>query len=313
MAKPLKLVQESSKGTTIGFVGLGLRAKKVGSPAQSAHDGDTVIGRALANVNVRFLGIDTPEVSFRLPGDRNFVAIKNPRWSTYLRNPFPSWGGAPLPQALLGYLKQKLGPKTASNHARHADHARRRLARLIQEDLEKYYDGQRDAFSFFIRYAHDALDRYGRLLGYLNVNVAKAEKRPLTYNERMLQGGLAAPYFIWPNTDPFKKQKRLLEAVFPPSDLHTVGDTGALGQARQWVKGARGQAAGIFEADNPLLLEPFELRFLAGQRPPDRWVIDLSGNQQGLIPPTEYFKVPLSEDRLFIPDEFVSLFRAKGW
>jgi hypothetical protein len=164
-----------------------------------------------------------------------------------------------------------------------------------------------------MRYAHDVIDRYGRLLAYINANVASKVRRPLTYNERQLEAGLALPYFIWPNVDPFKKQATLLGAVFTPAELKHVADTGALGQARTWVRRSRAAAKGVFSSEDPLLLEPFELRYLAGRRRPDRSVIDLAGRHKKLLEPGAYYEVKDAEDRLYIPAEFVPLFKAKGW
>lgn len=83
--------------------------------------------------------------------------------------------------------------------------------------------------------------------------------------------------------------------------------------AREWIRNARQQKIGIFDAGNPLKLEPFEVRFLARRRPPGRWVIDLSKNNDILIEPQEYYTVPNVEDRLFIPEEYVPLFVEAGW
>ena len=84
-------------------------------------------------------------------------------------------------------------------------------------------------------------------------------------------------------------------------------------QARQWLQDARRQKIGIFAADDPLRIEPFEVRYLAGRRAPNRWVIDLSKNDDILIDPQEYYRNKNIEDRLFIPEEFVSLFTEAGW
>jgi hypothetical protein len=56
------------------------------------------------------------------------------------------------------------------------------------------------------------------------------------------------------------------------------------------------------------MLEPFEVRFLAGRRLPNLWVIDLSKNDDKLITPQKYFTVANSEDRLFIPEEYAPLY-----
>jgi hypothetical protein len=58
---------------------------------------------------------------------------------------------------------------------------------------------------------------------------------------------------------------------------------------------------------------PFELRYLARRTAPERWVIDLGGNDDTLIPPQGYFQVANPEDRLFVPAEYVPLFVEAGW
>lgn len=309
----LKLVEQSRSGALIGFLGMPLRSGAVQGPDRSVHDGDTIVGRALANVDVRFLGMDTPEISFQLPGSKAFVDIGDARWASFLEDPFTGWTGPALPDELVAHLSDRIGETTAANHARHAVEARDQLRAMVAADVATFAGGDLNSFSYFIRFAFDALDRYGRLLGYINVNVPPDAQRPLTYNERMLQAGLAMPYFIWANLDPFKRSKALLEAVFAPADVDRIASTGALGTARQWVAAARTAMQGVFDAQDPLLLEAFELRFLAGRRLPDRAVIDLSGAVAGLVPATEYYRVPRQEDRLFVPAEYVPLFRAKGW
>lgn len=309
----LKLVEQSRSGALIGFLGMPSRNGAVQRPDRSVHDGDTIVGRALANVDVRFLGMDTPEVSFQLPGSKAFVDIGDARWATFLADPFNGWTGPTLPRGLVRHLSARTKDTTAANHARHAVEARDHLRAMVAADVESFAGGDLRSFSYFIRYAFDALDRYGRLLGYINVNVPEGTQRPLTYNERMLQAGLAMPYFIWANLDPFKRSKSLLEAVFAPSDVGRIASTGALGDARRWVAAARKAGKGVFDAQDPLLLEAFELRFLAGRRLPDRAVIDLSGRRAGLVPATEYYRVPRQEDRLFVPAEYVPLFKERGW
>ena len=55
MAKNEKLVRELRSGAIAGVMAYGMHGAKVGSPAQIVYDGDTLNGRALANVPVRFL------------------------------------------------------------------------------------------------------------------------------------------------------------------------------------------------------------------------------------------------------------------
>lgn len=76
---------------------------------------------------------------------------------------------------------------------------------------------------------------------------------------------------------------------------------------------AREQHEGIYNAQAPLLLEPFEVRFLAQRHAPNRWVIDLGKSDSILVYPQNYFSVTNPEDRLFVPEEYVPLFVQKGW
>lgn len=87
----------------------------------------------------------------------------------------------------------------------------------------------------------------------------------------------------------------------------------SLKAARAAVKNAREQQLGLYEAVQPLRLLAFELRIIARQQPPDRWLIDLSSASDTLIPPQPFPSVPLPEDRLFIPAEYVPLWVEKGW
>jgi hypothetical protein len=87
----------------------------------------------------------------------------------------------------------------------------------------------------------------------------------------------------------------------------------ALKDARTVVKANRQNGIGIYDMTNPLIIQPFEVRFLSRRKPPDRWVIDLSKTDDSLIEPQKYYTIPNEEDRLFIPEEFVALFVNKGW
>jgi len=52
---------------------------------------------------------------------------------------------------------------------------------------------------------------------------------------------------------------------------------------------------------------------LARRRPPNRWVIDLTSNNDVLIKPQNYYTIPNIEDRLFIPEDYVPLLVERGW
>jgi len=129
----------------------------------------------------------------------------------------------------------------------------------------------------------------------------------------MLESGMACPYFIWPNINPFRKQSNLQKAIPPPGQLRDWIDDLAFARARQFVKIARNNKIGILEPENPLALLPFELRYLARRHPPHRYVLDLSKDEPVLLKPTDYYTIPNMEDRLFIDSHFVPLFVDKGY
>ena len=94
-----------------------------------------------------------------------------------------------------------------------ANTARNNLEDIVQQEVNKRKE-QGTEFKFFMAFANEIMNRYGRFLCYLDTHREKAERHgQLTYNEHMLQSGLAAPYFIWPNVDPFMGQSRLVDAV----------------------------------------------------------------------------------------------------
>jgi hypothetical protein len=102
--------------------------------------------------------------------------------------------------------------------------------------------------------------------------------------------------------------------VVPPGGAAALASgQNALSEARGWVRDARDEGKGVFDAQDPLRLQPFEVRFLSRRQPPNRWVIDLSTDDNVLMQPQEYYRVTNVEDRLFIPEEYVPLFVEKGW
>lgn len=308
-----------AKKLTIGHAALGLRNDAQGSVKQQVHDGDTIVVRAVGNIGVRLLGIDTPELSFRLPGEERFRWLSEPEWDEFLRDPFADRYPAfdpPLSPGLRRHLEARVGPGTAENHFRHAQAAKDALQREVELDLMEL-DADADSFRFFMAFAYEVMDAYGRFLCYINreqPHPLQPVKRPPTYNDRMLNSGHAVPYFIWPNVNPFRKQDSVLQAVPKPGKARTLAyaDT-TLRIARENVARSRANHQGVFSAMDPLSLEPFELRLLARREPPNRWVIDLDRNDDVLIPPQDYHTVPHPEDRLFVPAEFVPLFVERGW
>jgi endonuclease YncB( thermonuclease family) len=308
-----KAIEQLKSGLIVGYAGLGFRGGVIGSVRQQVHDGDTINVHPLGNLGVRFLGIDAPEISFKLPGEEQFTGLSNLKWERYLSDPFTHWPHeSRLNQDLIHYLKARIKPGVAMNQYYYATKAEDELEKEVSRDLEDLGQTEEE-FRFFLAFSYEIMDRYGRLLCFINRYQPEGE-RPLSYNERLLQAGVILPYFIWPNINPFRERRPLVRAVIEPKKAkeETQRDN-LLRKAREGIRRARGAGEGLFNPDDPLQLEPFEVRFLADQRTPTRWVIDLSKNDDILIKPQKYYTIKNQEDRLYIPEEYVSLFVERGW
>lgn len=317
-----KAIQQLRNGLTVGRAGLGERGEPqgaVGSVRQQVYDGDTVTVRAIGNFGVRFLGVDAPELAIPLPGGTGFTRLSDAAWERFLTGPlageYPPFEPA-LEGGLVEHLRGRTGAGTAENHYRHAEAAEDALEAEVLADIEALGTTE-DDFEFFLAFAHEVVDRYGRLLCYVNrrqPDEREPAPRPPSYNERLLATGAVLPYFIWPNVDPFREAASITEAVFGPDEVERVADGGTLGGARRRVREARAGGSGVFEAGDPLRLEAFEVRYLARRRPPERWVIDLlRGAEDRLLPPQDYYRVANAEDRLYVAAEHVPLFVEAGW
>jgi hypothetical protein len=281
----------------------------------SIPDGDTIGVHVAGSGSVRFLGIDTPEKSFQIPGFSGARRLDSPEWEAYLTNPLPQLEPLSLDAALADHLRTRIGPGAGANHHFHADNAKQALIALVQSDMAAL--GQDlNTFGYFLAFSFEVFDSFGRFLAFINRNQPDANNpgpRPLSYNERMLERGAALPYFIWPNIDPFRDSP-LLEAVIAPGTASDVAQaTPALRRAREFVRQARANGSGVFDPANPLRFEAFEVRYLGRLELPNRAVIDLSRNDAVILRPQSYFRIPNPEDRLFIPLEFVPLFASRGW
>lgn len=282
----------------------------------SISDGDTIGFHAEGSGSVRFLGIDSPEKSFQLPGFAGARRLDSAEWDTYLTDPFlPQFGPFALESDLVAHLRPRMGQGASTNHRLHANGAEQELVALVQSDMIAL--GQNlNTFTYFLAFSFEVFDSFGRFLAFINRNQPDANNpgpRPLSYNERMLEKGAALPYFIWPNLDPFRTSS-LLEAVISPGTANQVATaTPALRRARDFVRQARANGIGVFNPANPLRFEAFEVRYLGRRESPNRAVIDLSRNDDVLLRPQSYFRIPNPEDRLFIPPVFVPLFVARGW
>jgi hypothetical protein len=262
-----------------------------------------------------FLGIDSPEKAFELPGS-GARRLDSPEWETYLTDPFlPQFGPFDLDANLVAHLRTRIGAGSGVNHRFHGDNAEQALIALVQSDMTAL--GQdRNTFRYFLAFSFEVFDSFERFLAFINRNqpdAANPGPRPLSYNERMLENGAAMPFFIWPNIDPFRGSS-VLDAVIAPGTANQVAQaTPALRRARDFVRQARTNGIGLFNPVNTLRFEAFEVRYLGRREPPNRAVIDLSRNDDVILRPQNYFHIANSEDRLFIPLPFVPLFVARGW
>ena len=174
-----------------------------------------------------------------------------------------------------------------------------------------------EEFDFYMVFGHEVMDGYGRFLCLINRNQPKRDvpaPRPATYNQRLLERGMAFPYFIWPNINPYDLGDSVMDSVIKPGTAATaVAENRELTTARANVQNARQRHLGLFDAANPAMLEPFELRAIARRSLPGRYVIDISKNDDVLIHPLNYHAVAHPEDRLFIPRQYVPLFESVGW
>lgn len=316
MGKALQVIQGGLKlGTSI----FGKHGNKAGSVNQIVHDGDTMSVLLDGGFGVRFLGIDTPEVSFQLPGSDSFIGLGNDKWNKFFTT--GNWKkDLDVGSALMKYLQKLIGEGAgvAKNHADLSKKAQESLESIVAGDV-KLSGKTNDEFRFFMAFGLDFLDTYGRLLCYLNSDRSnfanQANANQSSYNERQLASGWAMPYFIWPNIQPFISIRPFEENNVRPKDFwKIVTKSKKLQTARKNVAQARKDKKGIFDKDKPLVLQPFELRFISRKKGPDRYVIDL-GDEGGktILKPEAYIKIKNLEDRLYVPKEFIPVFERFGW
>ena len=296
------------------IVGLDMLGENLGTVKRDLYNSDTIIIQTMRYFGIRFLGIDTTEQKIPLPGENSFTPLSDPRWDTFLSDPFAS-GELPYSAGLTTYLQDRTGPGVAANHKKLGDASEKLLEEYVQTDLNQM-DVPKEGFAFYLHFAFEIMDRYGHFLCQINryqpdSNVPSP--RPPSYNIRMLKAGLASPYFIWPNINPWRERSSILGAVFAPGTANDIAQTDdKLRQARDAVKEARQNQVGIFDAADPLRIEPFEIRYMSRNTSPSRWVVDLSKNDNLLIHPENYYTIPFAEDRLFISSQHVPLFVEAG-
>jgi hypothetical protein len=232
---PTKTIVQLASGLVTGYVRLGAADGAPVSVRRQVHDGDTVNVRAVGAFGVRFLGVDAPEISFTLPGDKAFRSLGGEAWDAFLRDPFAAaWPpfDPPLPAGLRDRLAGLAGEGCAANHHAHAEAAEDALEALVAGDIAALGTTPADIV-LFLAFAHEVMDRYGRFLCYVNryqPNAQEPAPRPRPYNERLLALGMTCPYFIWPNLDPFLgKLPSVVAAVVAPGGAREVARRGRSG------------------------------------------------------------------------------------
>jgi hypothetical protein len=296
-----------------------IRRASTGQPqslSEAIPDGDTAGIHLQGSVSVRFLGVDSPEKKFDLAIAQGGNDLDSTQWESYLTNPFdPQYPPFELDEDLVTHLCTRIGPGAGVNHRFHADNAHTALIDMVQSDMAELGQDE-NTFNYFVAFSFEIFDSNGRFLAFINRNQPDENHpslRPLPYNERILEKGAALPYFIWPNIDPFRNVS-LLDAVISPGMANKVAEaTPALRRAREFVRRARLNGDGVFNPVNPLRFEAFEIRYLGRREAPSRAVIDLSRDDNVILRPQSYFRIPNPEDRLFIPAPFIPLFVSRGW
>lgn len=294
-----------------------------GPPATVVYDGDGLNGVMSGNQPMRFLGCDTAEIAYTVPtgpaSSKRQQKVAGPLWDAYLADPLAAGAWPPFGGMLHPLVEQRFaaasGAGCAANHAGHAARARQALIDMIEADQARLGIAPAD-FRLFIAVTHEVFDGYGRLLAFVNTDVRDPANRPAqTYNERMIANGMASPFFIWPNIDPFIGKPAVTEAAMPPRELRRKVARSRLERSRADARAARDAGLGVYDPADPLRLLAYELRMLGDRKVPSRWVIDLSAapDDPSLLPPEGYLLIPNPEDRLFVPVEFVPLFAQRGW
>ena len=312
----------SPSGFKYGSTNFAVRRNERASTAQITHDGDTVSVSTSANLGIRFLGIDSPEISFDFPGKRGFLGLDNPAWTEFFTGPDLALKLKKYGPTLSAYLKSVLGDGSgiAENHYHFAAKARENLRTEIEDDMRDAGKTNND-FAFFQAYAYEFLDGYGRLLCYLRPHRDNFTEEPpataaIDYNIRQLAGGFATPYFIFPNVDPFLRISNPLDKkiISPEGFWKFMAKAAKQNASRAAVAGARTRQVGIYDPAGPLRLLPMELRSIARGSKPNRYVIDLG--QPGtnkLLDPELYFTIQNVEDRFYLPSMFADYFGLAGW
>ena len=220
---------------------------ELGCSGRDEHcsDGDSVyVTGSVKNVLVRLIGIDAPEVR-----GLSVYYLRKSGFLTRLKKELQEW------------LEPRLTKESIKVSKRLGFKAKAYLQGILEDKL-------------LLSLGPQVFDRYERPLGYLGVDGQDS------YNYKMIETGLAIPYFIYPN------------AVSPTEKGFTL-DT--LEKFRDAAVNAREKKVGLWEYIDSMLI-PMELRYLTRREFPVKYCADVE--TYVLYPPQFYFQVPI-ENRLF--------------
>ena len=265
---PCREAVRSTRSGTFAVAALPPFGDGVATVRQAVHDRDTVNVAPEGDFAIRFLGVETAERSFDFPwrADEAFSA-RNPRFVCSAMQIgisfWPTCSGATggdhraLNSVIQADLANRAGAGAAANH----DFWARAGERFLEDEIERDRTNRglvNADFRFFLAFAFEVMDGYGRLLCFLNVNEPDRARRPEDYNLRALRAGLALPYFIWPNIDPFLRTGSVTGAAGAPRPLRqAIADSRSLRIARETVRAVRTAGVGLYGGENPLQMMPF--------------------------------------------------------
>jgi endonuclease YncB( thermonuclease family) len=279
------------------ITGLPIISGRMATAGESTLDGDTIQTAKEGLMDIRFCGVDTPELGLMLAKHEfNYLfnveeekARKTPdltyvpteEFEEYFSNPF-DMNKYPDSEAFINalgeefvnnHLRKILNKHTAKNHKIHAEKARLELVKIVENDIRRSIKAS-DMFQLYIEFPYEILDRFGRFLGWVYYERdkprkgkdSKKERVSLSYNEIMLKKGYAIPYFIWPNVSPLEESNAslsIMQSLPNAKDFRNcIESDDILTNVRDSVKNARKNGLGIFEEKDRLMLLPFELRYL---------------------------------------------------
>ena len=199
-----------------------------------------------------------------------------PAWQAFLDDPFaPDLPPISLSEALRDHLAPPpRKDERGESLPRHAEAAARGLEAEIAADLAATGKAPED-LHLRVLFEREPLDAYGRMLGWISVEDT-GDWRPadLQPPDDDQGPGDALLHLAQRRPLPLRSEAALSRAGAGQRRPHFASTDEKLAQAREWYKSNREAGVGVFDPEDPLLLQPFELRYLAQRRAPDRWVID---------------------------------------